>query len=257
MPFKKSEVYQMSPLGVLICDSEQRVLSVNDRFLTDTGLVESDIVGNLYESLPLEAIDKHAHIVQLFDASNNAKKFSYWQAELPGNEGTTAHYFTLERDKVTNHPYVDGSNLPKRANWVEFLDYEVSRSRRYDNPLSLLKLHIIIYDNPENIDDKIIGQAVKDTLMDELRWADMIGNTNQGSYLMVLPETPESALSHLKQKILTAITSQMKFLSSDIKSDVVFGSANWRKHDDSHKMLKKARENLVEALEAMSEKPVD
>lgn len=252
MQFEQSEILEQSPLGILICDSEQRILWSNTRFTSETGLDQQDMVGHLYASLPLEAIDKHAHLVQLFDSnSKQPKKFSYWQANLSQPSGVVAHYFALERDIPPKLSYADGSKLPKRASWVEFLDYEVSRSRRYDNPLSLLKLHIVLVDKPDNIADETIRQTIKDTLMDVLRWADMIGNTSQGSYLMVLPETPSSALEQLEKKITGAIEAQLKFLAAGLKSHIVFGSAHWQKHDDSQKMLKRARECLVERLEKL------
>lgn len=255
MQFEQSEIFEQSPLGVLICDSKQRVLWANNRFSMETGLNQQDIIGRLYASLPLEAIDKHAHIVQLFDDnSKTPKKFAYWQANIHDPAGSVAHYFALERDQTTKHVYADSSKLPKRASWVEFLDYEVSRSRRYGNPLSLLKLHVLLLDTPENIADGTISQTINDTLMDVLRWADMIGNTSQGSYLMVLPETPHDALEQLKGKISTAIETQLNFLSMDLKCHIVFGSAHWQKHDDSQKMLKRAREKLVENLEKISSK---
>jgi len=253
MQYEQSEILEQSPLGVLVCDSKQRVSWANNRFSQETGLILEDIIGRLYASLPLEAIDKHAHIVQLFDDnSKKPKKFAYWQANINDPAGSVAHYFALERDQATKH--TDVSKLPKRASWVEFLDYEVSRSRRYDNPLSLLKLHVLILKTPENIADETIRQTINDTLMDVLRWADMIGNTNQGSYLMVLPETPYSALEQLKGKISSAIETQLNFLSADLKCHIVFGSAHWQKHDDSQKMLKRAREHLVENLEKISAK---
>lgn len=255
MQIEQSEILEQSPLGVLICDSDHRVLWGNNRFTLETGLAQQDIVGRLYASLPLEAIDKHAHIVQLFDDnSKNPKRFAYWQANLKDPEGSVAHYFALERDQVAKHAYADGSKLPKRASWVEFLDYEVSRSRRYDNPLSLLKLHVLLLDKPESIADETISQTIRDTLMDVLRWADMIGNTSLDGYLMVLPETPNSALEQLESKISAAIETQLNFLSTDLNCHIVFGSAHWQKHDDSQKMLKRAREKLVDNLEKISTK---
>ena len=76
--------------------------------------------------------------------------------------------------------------------------------------------------------------------------------TSQGSYLMVLPETPSSVLEHLKDKISVTVSSQLSSLSADLKCHVVFGSAHWQKHDDSNTILKRARENLVTALEGFN-----
>ncbi len=255
MQVEQSELLEKSPLAVLICDAEHRILWTNSRFIAETGLDPQNLIGHLYASLPLEAIDKHTHLIQLFDTtSKNPKKFAYWQAELSEPAGAVAHYFALERDISPKHSYVDSSKLPKRANWVEFLDYEVSRSRRYDNPLSLLKLYVLADAKPQNVANQTICQTVKDTLMDVLRWADMVGNTSQDSYLMVLPETPSSALEQLESKITTAIEAQLKFLSADLKCHIIFGSSHWQKHDDSQKMLQRARQNLVENLEKFSTK---
>jgi len=254
MSFEQSEILKLSPLGILVCDSEQRILSCNERFLRDTGFKQDDVVGHLFASLPLEAIDKKAHVMQLFEVSSDRpKKFSYWQANISDPERATAHYFVLEREPAHINTNID-TKIPKRANWIEFLDYEVSRSRRYNNPLSLLKLHVIINHEFANVDvdGDAISQRINDTLMDELRWADMIGNTSQGSYLMVLPETPSSALDHLKSKIAAAISERLEDLSATLSCTVVFGSAHWQKRDDSLSILKRARDNLVEELEALS-----
>lgn len=251
MQIEHSEILELSPLGVVICDDEQRIIWINERFLADSGLDSTTLIGQYYAALPLEAIDKNSQLAQQFDNSNQkAKRYHYWQAE--NNSGQSVHYFVLERKQALKHSKIPASKLPKRPNWVEFLDYEVSRSRRYDNPLCVLKLHVLVDKNPQEIDNKTIDQIIKDTLMDELRWADMIGNTSRGSYLMVLPETPDSALTQLINKISKAVTTQLKLASAEIESRVVFGSSYWQKHDDSQKLLKRARKRLVENLEKHS-----
>ncbi len=252
MDFKQQELLELSPLGILICDSQHRVLWANDQFIGDMNLVKEDIIGYLYEALPIEAIDKNSHQIQLFDDSSpKPRKFQHWQTEINEPANATAHYFALERNAVGETSNVDRYRLPKRANWLEFLDYEVSRSRRYDNPLSLVKLHALIQEKPETITEEAIYKTVKDTLMDELRWADMIGNTSVGTFLMVLPETPDEALTHLKKKISSSITTQIESLSTEIDFKIIFGSAQWQKHDDSQKMLQKARNSLVASLEKL------
>jgi len=247
MQLECSEILELSPLGVIITNAEQRIGWCNSKFLQDFALQKSDVINQLYASLPIEAVDNKAHLVQQFDDSSKyAKQYRYWQA-ITGNQ--TVHYFSLVRNNATKLERLQAAKLPKRPNWVEFLDYEVSRSRRYDNPLSVLKLQVIIDNQPQNIDDEIINQSVKNALMDELRWADMIGNTNKGSFLMVLPETPLSAIELLIKKITHAISTELKSLSKDIKSQTIFGFSEWQKHDDSNKLLTRARVNLVNALE--------
>ncbi len=254
MQIDNSEILEASPLGILLADVEQRITWCNQRFLDDTKLSRENVEGQLLAALPMEAIDKQTHLVQLFDKENSsALKFQYWrEPRSPATKGTL-HYFALDRDATSKPSKLAMAKIPKRANWVEFLDYEVSRSRRYDNPLCVLKLHVIIDQKPDHLDEGEIKQTIKDTLQDELRWADMIGNTSRGSFLMVLPETPSSALEQLQEKISIALNGQLNALSSEIKYHIVFGSAYWKKHDDSNRLLKRARENLVTALEKQLE----
>jgi len=247
MQLEHSEILELSPLGVIITNTDQRIEWCNSKFLQDFGLQKIDVINQLYASLPIEAVDNKAHLVQQFDDSSKyAKQYRYWQA-ISGNK--TIHYFALVRNNATKLELLQAAKLPKRPNWVEFLDYEVSRSRRYNNPLSVLKLQVIIDNQPQDIDDESVNQAIKDALMDELRWADMIGNTNKGSFLMVLPETPLSAIELLIQKITSAISTEIKALSKDIKPQILFGYSEWQKHDDSNKLLTRARVNLVNELE--------
>jgi hypothetical protein len=242
MNINDSKLLNLSPLSILICDKHQRVTWCNVKFLEQSGFKEPEVINHFYASLPIEAIDKQANLVQLFGDNNNQSKFHYWLETYNIQEGSTVHYFALVQEntlKVTS----------KRPNWVEFLDYEVSRSRRYDNPLCLLKLHVIISNQPSTVLDELIHQTIRNTLTDELRWADMIGNTNQGSYLMILPETPPSALDQLKSKISKAISAHLKLISTEISALTIFGSTSWKKHDDSQKILKRTRNNLVSELE--------
>lgn len=253
--FDNRELLERSPLGIVLSDIDERVFWCNQQFLNHTQLTEEQVIGHLYPSLPIEAIDKQSQVVQLFAKGlDNDIKFQYWQADLSNPSGGKAHYFT--RDRQTRKKFalaakLESGKLPQRASWVEFLNYEVSRSRRYNNPLSTLKLHLVVLDKPDNVAEETLHSTIKDTLMDELRWADMIGHTDHGTYLMILPETPGESLPLLQEKLSKALKRQFDFISEAMNYRLVYGEASWRKHDDSHMLLKRARDNLVEKLEAL------
>ncbi len=256
MSFDESEILNLSPLGIVISDPNQRIVWCNARFISETQLSEKQIVGQLYPALPIEAVDKEAQLVQLFNELDKQEiKFHYWQAKSDVQPNHTIHYFAKDRTSnskiAVSTAKISATQIPKRASWVEFLDYEVSRSRRYDNPLSILKLHLLVFDKPANVNIETLHQTIKDTLTNELRWADMIGHTENSTYLMVLPETPASALKILQEKLDNALKKQIEFIDQSIDYQLVFGGTHWQKHDDSQKMLKKARTNLVDGLEAL------
>lgn len=256
MLFEPSELLEKSPLGIVVSDHHERILWCNARFLEETRLDEEAVINKLYPSLPLEAIDRKNQLVQLFsDKSDSKIRFQYWQQSLVEPFACRVHYFAKERKTGARITLAESKlgniSLPKRISWVEFLDYEVSRSRRYNNPLSILKLHILILDIPDSTEQTALEQLIKDTLMDELRWADMIGHTEQGSYLMILPETPVEALVSLEQKLQQAIKKQITRFDEQIQYRLVFGKAYWQKNDDSQYLLKRARLDLVDKLEKL------
>ena len=256
MTLDHKELLDKSPLAIVVSDSQERITWCNQALLDALKMEESEVVGQLYPALPIEAIDKDAHLVQLFtEDCKEEVRFHYWQNELSTPPGSRVHYFT--RQRASNKKFslaankLDKGQLPKRANWVDFLNYEVSRSRRYNNPLSILKLHLLVLEKPDNVAEETLHQTIKDTLMDELRWADMIGHTDHGTYLLVLPETPLDALIALENKLNSALQKKIEFIDEKIAYHLVFGQASWEKHDDSQILLKRARDNLVSKLESL------
>lgn len=254
MSFDQSELLDKSPLCIVISDKFYRILWCNSRFFQETLLDQKAVIGQLYPALPIQIIDKNnITITQTQDNLIENVRFTYWQQPLQTPTGAIAHYFLRQPSlKPTQSPNLSVPyRLEKRANWLDFLDYEVSRSRRYHNPLTVLKLHLLIFNNPNNIDDEVLHETVKRTLMDEMRWADMIGHTEHGAYLAVLPETPNSALAKLKEKISSALDKHIRSIDPSITYDLVFGEASWRKNDDSQSLLARSRDNLVSQLEAL------
>ncbi len=276
---KPSELLDLSPLGIVTSSLDGRIIWCNKFFSQQTGLNKDKIEGQLVASLPFETVDKLGFQVQQFDSSDhNAARYHYWQEhhhnseknpkdnssskDNPKNNSDSnhvdtdgdktsclIHYYVLDRNSVSRIAKLSRSKLPKRPNWVEFLDYEISRSRRYNNPLSILKLQLLTKNNPDKLSEEAVFQCVKDTLMDSLRWADMISHSKQGVFLMVLPETPSSSMTQLENKLADSILSQLAFLSSGYQGKVVFGHSHWRKHDDAQMLIAKARAQLVENLE--------
>lgn len=257
MEHNTTELLDLSPLGIIVTDKNTRIKWCNSKFVSATGLLKENVIGNLFAALPFEGSgfsnDANKSInLELFNTSENLRKsFQYWQVSSKESNQQRIHYFILQNSISDTTKNKSTTRLPKRASWVEFLDYEVSRSRRYSNPLTLMKCHLLVTENPQQIDEEQIQSCVKNTLMDELRWADMIGNSQQGSYLMVLPETPAESINALKEKLTDAIELELKGISAKLTTSLVFGVAHWQKNDDSSSLLEKARNSLVAGLESL------
>ena len=97
------------------------------------------------------------------------------------------------------------TGLLDRATIGRLLRSEISRSRRYGNPLSVARYTA----GTATVNDSDLVQAtmatVAETLKEHLRWTDSVGRSSAQSLLLVLPETDAGAVTILLGKIRAAI----------------------------------------------------
>ena len=131
---------------------------------------------------------------------------------------------------------------------LQRLRCEVSRSRRYGNPLSVIMVRIkpgpqsgpILY-HPS----KIIAAANR-LLNDSTRWADSVGRTDHWEFLLVLPETTAVAAAQLVQKI-EANFHILEAEAPPARFSVQLGVADWHQGDDEWTLLRRAQHAIVSA----------
>ncbi|MGR9106496.1 MAG: diguanylate cyclase domain-containing protein [Gammaproteobacteria bacterium] len=129
----------------------------------------------------------------------------------------------------TNHPV---TGLLNRKTILQALDAQVSRSRRYENPLALLRLSLKSSSPISAMRETMI--SISRMLKDQLRWADQIGMIDDSTFLIILPETSFSAAKELATKLANDRTTL-----GDYHTDwsIRFGAAAWQKGDDPGKLL--------------------
>lgn len=127
---------------------------------------------------------------------------------------------------------------------MQLLDGHISRSRRYLNPLSLLR---ISYEFPPSMDSKLVSRCIKRIaffLKDQLRWADQIGMLDQHTFLVILPETGYKSAASLLKKF-NAEPHLSLFSSGDGRPlSFSIGLTEWKKGDVAAKMLKNIQEDI-------------
>jgi len=127
---------------------------------------------------------------------------------------------------------------------VELLDGHISRSRRYDNPLSLLR---ISYTFPVQMEEPLFARCIKRIalfLKDQLRWADQIGMLDKHTFIVILPETNYSSAVTLLKKF-----NGEPHLSLFSKGDgrplsFSVGLTEWSKGDTTKTMLQNIRQDI-------------
>ncbi len=131
---------------------------------------------------------------------------------------------------------------------TELLDGHISRSRRYSNALSLMR---ITYSFPDNMDPALFERSIKRIaffLKDQLRWADQIGMLDSQTFLVILPETDYQSASTLLNKF-----QGEQHLSLFAKGDgrplsFSVGLGEWSKGDTTSKMLQNIRQDVELAM---------
>lgn len=118
------------------------------------------------------------------------------------------------------------------------LEPQVARSRRYNRPMSLIILAI---------EDSGRGHAplvdVGRLLKDQLRWADLIGCTEQQEFMLVLPETSAEAAAEVAQKL------EQRLVDLAPQAEGAWfcvGISGWRRNDNARSLLKRAAQSLAQ-----------
>lgn len=116
------------------------------------------------------------------------------------------------------------------------LEPQVSLSRRYENPLSVLALSA-----DTEAGDGSGMLSVSRLLREQLRWADLLGRDEAGNFVVILPETGRDAALSLSEKVAERLAHQHGI------GNVCAGVTEWNRVDDAASLLSRAREALAEA----------
>ncbi len=125
------------------------------------------------------------------------------------------------------------------------LETQVTRSRRYHNPLSIVVVEVGMDGLDIEPDDEVI-LAVSRFLSESLRWVDLIARWEKRQFVLVLPETSIEDGQCLLQKIRQGFSDSA--LSTQFSRGHVLlyvGLAEWQKGDDVRLLLQRATETLA------------
>ena len=183
----------------------------------------------------------------------NSENQTYWlYRETSSSQEHEIHYFQditslmlviedrnqLRLEAAAQSIKDPATGLLNKSAILQALDLQVSRSRRYQNPLSVVKLSLSTADG--NPCDKKQIQATSNLLKDQIRWADQVGFLDKSAFLIILPETSQADAQQLVRKLCCAEKSP---LSQDSGITSTFTIEEWIKGDDPRKLLKRLKES--------------
>ena len=261
------EALAHAPIGILILDKTGHVSWLN-RALEELLSIKGDqLVGRSEATVDPYwrnlVFTPEPTLLLEATASRPERWLQIWRSTLRDTGGMLHYYADItdlqntreERarlsEELAQHATRDPlTGLPNRQALLQGLEPLVSRSRRYHNPLSVIRLRL---DNLSDIEAEygtgagdVVLSSVAQMLKDQTRWADLIGRFDKDEFLLVLPETNLDSATQLLDKLrlrLAGLTPK----SGDgrpIGLAAQFGVAGWHLGDDRAKLLRRAREML-------------
>ncbi len=265
---------QVSPLGMLLVDETGLARWMNNLLAEMLGGQTAQILGRRIDEVPepLQSLLIENSTIHLPGGEGHEELWLLTSTRPLGENAGFMQFFTdvsaiqeliQERDRLVDeleeHILVDKeSGMPNHRALCQSLESQVSRSRRYHNPLTIIILRL------NNLDDYVSATQNKNPaslfislrymLNDQLRWADIIGRLDENELLMVLPETHASDAVMLAQKVSRRIeTLDLPELETsdsmkNFQLNTDFGVAEWRKGDDLGLLMTRARTQLEQEL---------
>lgn len=261
------KVLSTAPLGILQLDSGGTIVWANETVAGYTGRTPEQLIGRNAETIDeeLRRLFETPDTIFLPDGESGP---GYWlmrnRQALHDNSGYLYYFMNvsllqelaLEREELRDQlreliSTDEVTGLPNRRALFQKLEPEVSRSRRYNNPLCIILMQIrnreeLAQEYGEAAVNRVL-LAIAQMLNDQMRWADSIGRLDDDHILMILPETAIDVTDQLIGKIksrLEAIDRSLEDGGELPPMKVEFGSAQWHKGDDVALLMERAREVL-------------
>ncbi len=144
-------------------------------------------------------------------------------------ENTLSH--KMSHDPVTG--------MLSHHSMFQTLSSEVSRSRRYNNPLSLILMNINYHTDASQEQQEQMRLMISQLLKDQMRWADIVGHLDGYDFVLLLPETVYASAEVLVRKL----NKRLQSIASD-KIDISYGISQWQKGDDVRLFITRAVDNM-------------
>lgn len=258
-----TQLLEHAPVGILLLEGGA-IRWFNQTLLTLLDLKPVQLTGKDSLSLGSELRGVLIDPPELFMLQRDDQRWLRCQRQPMENgaahfyiDVTEAQRLRLERDKLaenlqeltTRDPL---TGLPNLRALMQGLEPLIARSRRYNNPLSLIHLGITLTGGDQT---GILAQQdnaclrVGQLLKDQMRWADIIGRLDGSEFLLILPETSEEAARQLAEKLgnMVAALALTDAEGHTLHLQPYLGVAGYAKGDDSKRLLLRAADNAAAA----------
>lgn len=157
-------------------------------------------------------------------------------------------------DEIYRMTTVDGlTQVFNRRYFEDAIERELSRSRRYARPLSLVLLDIDFFKKINDTWGHLAGDAVlkevAGTVRSRTRREDVLARFGGEEFALLLPEVDQKGAAQLAEKVRKLVEKHVfKFDGEEIPVTLSAGVATLaKKSEDAHELIRRADEKLYEA----------
>ena len=259
-----NQILQFSPNGVMVLDAEGRITWANRTIEQILGKSASELQGQITTDMAevnLTELPDGTKAYQILQGATRTERwFSCYSQQLVSDAAnsqrveylvdiTAIKSLQAERDLLSAQlqeiaPIDPNSGLLTEKAIMQNVDLLVSRSRRYENPLSVIVMSVDLA--KVDAESEQVMHSIGQLLKDQMRWADLICRVNDNQILMVLPETDNDATAKLVDKINSYLGSLAVPYGEGkaVAIEAEFGLSSWEKGDDRSIMMNRAFDAL-------------
>lgn len=261
--FPCNDIINLCPCPVVAVDEQLNIKMANPAFSSLTGLHDEDLLGASASpdtSPAFEALLGNTDSIHFISADNGPVTLQRTARSVSGKNGQNLQLYYFQVLQSDSDLQQENQRLKQQVETLTLTDeltglaneralsqqlaIQVTRSRRYQNPLTLALLNMEIVDenSPHILDDDYdrLVVAFSHFLRDRLRWADFIARCSGARFVIVLPETTEAEAFKLFEKMANE-TGSIELPEAERNSiKMQFGLAEWQKGNDPKLLVERA-----------------
>ena len=252
------------PAGIVLCDSSDQVVWVNDSFCELLETERESVIGAPMSAVLGRAPDPvRTHVDRYVVTSDSGR--SLWlecalsEVDSENGQVRSMRIFTdvsafesRSKGRVATAAGRDPSRVdPKsgllnRQAIIQELSSQVSRSRRYGNDLSLVQIQFSPANGsaPTEEWNDTARRRIAECFGEVLRWADFVGTLSASDLVVILPECGGDAALGVIRKVQATLADTKRFKGDD-RILAQFAATSWDIGDDPHGMLQTLQRQIA------------
>lgn len=229
-----ADVFSNSSEGIVVCDADNRIVSVNRAFTEITGYASEEAIGRnprllssgrhdraFYRDMWQRILEAGRWQGEVWNRRRDGDLYLQWLTinVARDRDGRVQHYYAIFSDitrrrqteaRISHMTHHDAlTDLPNRVLLRDRIEHAIHQAERDRGALAVLFLDL---DRFKNVNDSL-GHGVGDALLVEVahricatvRHQDTVSRAGGDEFSLLLPDTDAEGAAHVAQKLIDAI----------------------------------------------------